>query len=292
MFRKKLEGKSPPFHAESFSKLWFSNFGRRFGMNATWIKSFALSAVACSLAGGTVAMAGPLGVTVDFSCADGQGIKSAGGNVCTAGVGPKSSTAISSWSQGFTSTSGPGAVNIAVSGNNSNATNTGGHNTGAAESVYWNPKQGDPTPPALSSGTHGTYTFNVTDSGDYLFQFVSIDLGMNTGGKSQEAFYYITGYNGATVEFTEDGEICKTGNTETCTSGIQYTWVDSTSGDVLTDLVITVVDPYGSIYADNLEVDEVPTPEPGSLFLLGTGLLGLAFVAFRKTRTTSLSFHS
>lgn len=121
-------------------------------MNATWIKSFALSAVACSLAGGTVAMAGPLGVTVDFSCADGQGIKSAGGNVCTAGVGPKSSTAISSWSQGFTSTSGPGAVNIAVSGNNSNATNTGGHNTGAAESVYWNPKQGDPTPPRALIG--------------------------------------------------------------------------------------------------------------------------------------------
>jgi hypothetical protein len=39
--------------------------------------------------------------------------------------------------------------------------------------------------------------------------------------------------------------------------------------------------------SDALEITSVAAPEPSSLFLLGTGFLGLAFVVFRKSKSSS-----
>jgi hypothetical protein len=51
--------------------------------------------------------------------------------------------------------------------------------------------------------------------------------------------------------------------------------------------------PAESLTVNSLEVTETAaTPEPSSLFLLGIGLLGLAFVVFRKAKSPGLVLHS
>jgi len=75
--------------------------------------------------------------------------------------------------------------------------------------------------------------------------------------------------------------------------GLSWVTADDTlyNGDALTLLVIQATS-SSTVYEDNLNLDVTPTPEPGSLILLGTGLFGLAFIAYRKSRAASVSLHS
>lgn len=251
-------------------------------MNATWVKKLAFSALGCALASGTFAMAGSIPVNVDFSCSDGQGtLAVGGGNLCTPN-GPAGISAISDWSQGFTGAAGygPGTINVGTSDS-------------APNGSYWVSEHGNPSPGLFAFA--GTNTLSVTETGNYLFSFQSIDLGLPNNGTLH---YSITGYDEAAQLFTYTGSFtagatCGAGGT-TCSTALSWATIDDTlySGDELTKLVISVVANGNNAYEDNLDLDVTPAPEPGSLFLLGTGLLGLAFVAFRKSRTANLSLHS
>ena len=178
---------------------------------------------------------------------------------------------VTSWTQGFTGASGAGDIIV----------NTKPFGTTGSQ---WTMDVGDPSP-ALGQ-TKGTQTLTITDTGDYLFSFQGIDLGATSDNGMRAT---VTGYDEGVQEFTFVEQVCLTG----CGPGFTWVGINDTlyDNDLLTEVVITVTS--GTVvYEDNFDVDAVASPEPGSLFLLGTGLLGLAFVAFRKSKNANLSLRS